>query len=338
VTAGATAVIGAGNICQTAHLPTLTRLGVPIACIVDPSDRALAAAGRIAPQCGRLVSSAELEVPAGVGRAIVCSPASLHAAHVRSLLERGLHVFCEKPLALTGREAGELAALASRLGLVLQVGYYRRFHPAARAARALLSSREFGPLRRISAKAGHVMNEGSPAMLDRQLAGGGVLADFGVHILDRLTDWFGALPMERYSDDDQGAGMEANALLRLRGGSGAGAPPIEVALSRTNDLGYFIRLEFEAGIVTNFLNLGYALRVDSAAAPVSLPRTDPAPNFGVAAEPGYLHYFAEQWKEFSARIAGAPESLSSLNDAVLTSDLLERCYRSRGRLRLACGW
>lgn len=58
---------------------------------------------------------------------LVACPATYHEAAVRSALEAGCHVMVEKPLALTGHAADQLAALADGENLILQVGHQERF-------------------------------------------------------------------------------------------------------------------------------------------------------------------------------------------------------------------
>jgi predicted dehydrogenase len=58
---------------------------------------------------------------------IVACPATYHEAVVRSALDAGCHVMVEKPLALTGHAADQLASLADEKGLILQVGHQERF-------------------------------------------------------------------------------------------------------------------------------------------------------------------------------------------------------------------
>jgi len=89
-------------------------------------------------RCADLASTHEVEafasqdaLFAAVDAVIVACPATYHEAVVRSALQAGCHVMVEKPLALTGHAADELAALADAAGLVLQVGHQERFVMAA---------------------------------------------------------------------------------------------------------------------------------------------------------------------------------------------------------------
>ncbi len=60
----------------------------------------------------------------------IATPMETHATLARKALENGKHVFVEKPLALDGAEARELADLAERAGLALRVGHLLLHHPA----------------------------------------------------------------------------------------------------------------------------------------------------------------------------------------------------------------
>lgn len=71
--------------------------------------------------------ASQAELFAAVDAVIVACPATYHEAVVRSALEAGCHVMVEKPLALTGHAADQLASLADETGLILQVGHQERF-------------------------------------------------------------------------------------------------------------------------------------------------------------------------------------------------------------------
>ena len=66
-----------------------------------------------------------------IDAAAVVTPADTHFAICRDLLSMGKDVFVEKPISLHSAEANELAELAKRSGLVLQVGHIFRFDPAS---------------------------------------------------------------------------------------------------------------------------------------------------------------------------------------------------------------
>lgn len=93
-------------------------------------DRARAAAGRFQTSCFSSFSKLLQSVEA----VTIASPAPTHFRLAREALEAGRHVYVEKPLALTVREADALIALAEDKSLVLQVGHQERFVLAAMGA------------------------------------------------------------------------------------------------------------------------------------------------------------------------------------------------------------
>src|SRR5687768_14752759 len=58
---------------------------------------------------------------------IIATPSSSHAQMVKAALEKGLHVFCEKPFCLDTKDGEDVTRMAGEKGLVNQVGYHYRF-------------------------------------------------------------------------------------------------------------------------------------------------------------------------------------------------------------------
>jgi virulence factor len=136
------AVVGLGAIAREVHLPSLRRLpGVEVVGLVDAVPAALARAvaetglGPGFPSLDALLATTR---PDG---ALVLTPKPSHYAVVRTLLEAGVDVFCEKPLTTVLAEAAELVGLAARTGRVLMVGFNRRYAPVYVAAREAFAER-----------------------------------------------------------------------------------------------------------------------------------------------------------------------------------------------------
>src|SRR5215831_12936412 len=72
----------------------------------------------------------ELLDAGGLDALVVCSPAGTHAEVVLAALDAGLHVFVEKPMCITLRDADAIVAARDRTGLVVQVGTMKRYDPA----------------------------------------------------------------------------------------------------------------------------------------------------------------------------------------------------------------
>jgi predicted dehydrogenase len=129
-------LIGAGHMGRI-HAQKLARMkGVTLSCIVDTDaaqaeDTARRHGVPAADHYGRALAD-------GLQAAVIASSTETHYPLARDLLERGVHVFIEKPVAARPAEARKLIALARKHGLVLQVGHLERFSPPFRRARATI--------------------------------------------------------------------------------------------------------------------------------------------------------------------------------------------------------
>jgi predicted dehydrogenase len=324
--------VGAGQVARDYHVPCVTAAGVSPAWIVDPDPEARRRASALVPRAAAVADLAD--VPATVDCAIVCTPPAAHTEAVWQLVERGVHVLCEKPLACTEKEAETLVEVAHAHGVVLQVGYYRRFHPSAQRVRSWLDDGALGRPRRCTVVGGHILRPrgAGASLMDPVQSGGGVLIDIGVHMVDRVLSWFDAVTLRAYFDDCAG-GMEANALVRLDGHVRGQALPITLVISRTAELGYHAAVEFDEGTVVCPLNVGHELTVISAPGG---PGDDARPRRTVDTGPPRpaVGYFGDQWAEFVAQVRGGAPRVSSLRDAVRTTAIVEACYRTRQRLVL----
>jgi predicted dehydrogenase len=131
-------VIGAGGIAQVEHVPNLLRLKdlFAVAGVCDPSPVARDFIARRYGLATFALADHLLEQP--LDAVLVASPDALHKEHVLAALERGLHVFCEKPLCYAPADIDALIAARDAAGTVLQVGYMKRFDPSYEAALELL--------------------------------------------------------------------------------------------------------------------------------------------------------------------------------------------------------
>lgn len=240
------AIIGCGAITELAHLPAAVALpGLQVTAVVDcRRERAAALARRFAvPQAASDVAELD-ELP---DAALVALPHHLHAPVAIDLLRRGVHVLVEKPMALSTAECDAMIEAAGAPGVQLAVGLVRRFLPVSRLVRALLETEELGPIERFDAREGRVYDwpASSDSLLRRATAGGGVLVDIGVHVLDALLHWLGDLEVLECRDDAQG-GVEADAeidLVTARGVRGV------VELSRTRALRNTVQIHGAAGML-----------------------------------------------------------------------------------------
>jgi predicted dehydrogenase len=128
------AVIGVGALGRH-HARLMKQVpGVELVAVVDSRAEQAQA---IAKDLGVPALASADELPREVRAVSVAVPTSLHHAIVCPLLERGVHVLVEKPMAATMDEARAMARLAADRRVVLQVGHVERFNPALGALRQL---------------------------------------------------------------------------------------------------------------------------------------------------------------------------------------------------------
>ncbi len=155
----------------------------------------------------------------------VSLPNYLAAEVTRAGLKKGLHVFCEKP---PGRDLSDIAQVMSvekeTPGLKLMYGFNHRYHDSVREALRIIQTRELGEvinLRGVYGKS-KIISFDSDWRTQRALAGGGILLDQGIHMVDMLRLFAGEFEeihsfiSNRYWNHD--VEDNAYALMRTQGG------------------------------------------------------------------------------------------------------------------------
>jgi predicted dehydrogenase len=119
----------------------------------------------------------------------VATPSKYHAEIVVAALERGLHVFCEKPFALEPETGFRLANVAKQKQLVNQVGYHYRFVATFNEAKRLLDRNAIGRLHHVRAEAYGpvVLRAKGSTWRSQKEEGGGCLFDYACHAIDMMN-------------------------------------------------------------------------------------------------------------------------------------------------------
>jgi predicted dehydrogenase len=181
---------------------------------VGVADLDYARAQAVAREFGtQAFSSLNELIAAGVQAASVAVPTVAHLEVARQLMQSGVDVLIEKPLAATVAEADELIDLAARHGRIAQAGHLERFNPAVRATLPLLTQPMFFEVHRLSVF--------TPRSLDVD-----VILDLMIHDLDVVLS-FAKSPVK-----------EIRAV---------GLPILSKKIDIAN-----VRMEFESGCVANF--------------------------------------------------------------------------------------
>jgi predicted dehydrogenase len=131
-----------------------------------------------------------------VDAVVLATPPSLHGEQVRQAAAAGKHVFVEKPFALTADVARETLAAAKKAGIVLAVGFNRRFHPSMTELRNRVRDGQLGVIEGclFEQTAGGGANiTPQEWRADPQETPAGAMTGIGIHIVDAMIDLFGAI-------------------------------------------------------------------------------------------------------------------------------------------------
>ena len=122
---------------------------------------------------------------------VISTPNDTHYPITMKALQAGLHVLCEKPIALTYAQALEMAALARENGLKTLVPFTYSHMPAARYLKELIDDGYLGTPYHLNLRyySGYARAGDYLWRLDRKIAGSGIIGDLGSHFL-HLAEWY----------------------------------------------------------------------------------------------------------------------------------------------------
>ena len=187
-------VVGVGAIAQIAHIPVLSKIrGAQLVALCDndrPKARSLADRFGVPDVFTDIEDLLEFDELDAV---VISTPNHLHEPHALSALQAGVHVLCERPLAMTSRGIERILAAGQRADKKVVAALNHRFRSDVQALDRFLRGGELGRLTGV--RAGHYQATKS---LDgwrhrRAEAGGGAFLEYGLPLLD-LALWLADFP------------------------------------------------------------------------------------------------------------------------------------------------
>ncbi len=178
------AFAGTGHISRVHARAARKFTGLELAAVVNHRDGSMA---EYAAQFGikRQFGSIEALLADGdVDILSVNTPNYLHAPQAIAALEAGLHVIVEKPMALNAAEAQAMRQASEKSGAKLMVAHCWRFDEEVNWLKRQVDSGKLGKLLRTRGYGVHVNWGPSGWFAEAQYAGGGALADMGIHAID----------------------------------------------------------------------------------------------------------------------------------------------------------
>jgi predicted dehydrogenase len=191
-------IVGLGHIAQVAVLPAFAHAGnSELAALVSDDPEKLEKLGRRYKVKARFSYDQFDEcLRNGVVDAVyIALPNHLHRSYAERAARAGVHVLCEKPMAVTEEDCLSMIQAAEEHGVKLMVAYRLHFEEANLKAIDLVQSGKLGDARLFDSVFTMQVKEGDIRLSPREL-GGGTLYDIGIYCINAVRNLFGAEPME----------------------------------------------------------------------------------------------------------------------------------------------
>ena len=232
------AVIGAGRIGSIHARNIAAHGGVHLAGVADVD---VGAAERLAAACGAPALS--LDAAFAADAVLIGSPTPTHADYIERAAASGRAIFCEKPIDLSAPRVRRCLDAVRRAGVVLMVGFNRRFDPHFAALKHRLDAGEIGALELLTI----ISRDPAPPPPAYVATSGGLFRDMMIHDLDMARFLLGEEPVEVHAaasclvDQSIGAAGDVDtAVVTLRT---AGGKLCQISNSRRATYGYDQRIE-----------------------------------------------------------------------------------------------
>ena len=181
------AIIGCGTIANNAHIPSYManeKAEIKYFCDVrlEKAQKAVEKYG-----CGIAVSDyKEVLADEEVVAVSVCTPNDMHSKIAIDAMKAGKHVLCEKPAPRVYEEAVEMQKVQHETGSILNIGVVNRFNTNVNKLKELIDAGELGEIYQVyvSFRSHRSIPGLGGAFTTKEIAGGGVMIDWGVHFFD----------------------------------------------------------------------------------------------------------------------------------------------------------
>ena len=182
-----TGVIGYGATCEMGrmHLKSMEKAGMEPTAVVEPNPERLECAAKDFPGIETYSSVKEMLGKSKVKLLVVITPHNTHRDIAMECLRAGRHVISEKPLCITTEECDEIISEAKKRGLLLTAFHNRHWDGGIlEAMRLIKEEKMIGDIVHIEAHCGQRAKEACPIWRGSKSISGGILYDWGVHLLE----------------------------------------------------------------------------------------------------------------------------------------------------------
>jgi predicted dehydrogenase len=175
------AFAGTGYI-NRVHAKAAQSAGVELVAVVNHKPESMLEFGHQFDIPGQYETVEALLQDGGVDALVVSTPNYLHAAQTIAALNAGVHVMVEKPMAVDAKEAAQMCRASEKSGAILMVAHCWRFDPDVLWLKK--QSEKLGTIVRTKGIGVHAHWGPRGWFTQKEFAGGGAMADMGIHALD----------------------------------------------------------------------------------------------------------------------------------------------------------
>ncbi len=247
--------------------------------------------------------------------AIVCTPPNTHAAICIELMNLGIHVLCEKPLAVTSNDAKRMISAAENNNVVFTMGSKFRFVEDVQETRRIIESGKLGEVVLFENTFAGFCDMSKRWNSNPEVSGGGVLIDNGTHSIDIMRFLLGSVTELQVVEGRriQNLAVEDTARLFVRNEAGA-MGSIDLSWSMNKVQPHFISIYGSKGtLLVGWKESKYQLAGES--------------EWTVFGK-GYdkVGAFSNQLKNFAGAILGEEELIIDSTDALASVMTMETAY------------
>ncbi len=183
--------------------------------VIDPAEERLAQVHELG-----LPSVADFDAALAdpsIEAIILTTPNTMHESQVVAAAAAGKHVFCEKPLGLTGESARNSVAACQAAGVMLGIGHERRFEPALQRVRDLVRDGALGTVMHAEAAFSHDKLASVPAgdwRTSKSVSPAAGMTAMGIHLSDFYISLFGRVKTVQALTADRILGWETPIRIR----------------------------------------------------------------------------------------------------------------------------
>jgi len=312
-------LVGAGAIAQ-AYAQAFSQTTAAKLVAVADSRREAAEKMADAAQCQAFTDAETMADAVELDAVLVCTPPSTHRDICCALLERGIHVLCEKPLAITSADAEAMIAAAEARGLHFTMASKFRYVADVQKAKELIANGTIGEVVLFENVFTGRVDMSTRWNSNPEIAGGGVLIDNGTHSVDVARFCLGELAEVQAMEGNriQLLPVEDTAKMFIRSRQGV-LGSIDLSWSVSKELPYFIAVYGSEGTILVGWRESKFRRAGDAEWTV----------FGA----GYDKFaaFRGQIENFARVVRGEESLVVTPEDALASVQVIEAAYRSLAR-------